>query len=158
MSICRLPERDTKQDTHEKLAGTQNRFEIVHRARVMHNGWRDLVVYPKFTKRLYNQILTLGRSATLEVHVTGFPEPEVRWYKDSLPVVQTATVKMHRPNNHVYVLTIKQIKNAQSCDQGHYTCRASNVAGSVATSAFVHVEKFNSGYRVPPISEYLDCM
>lgn len=55
----------------------------------------DPIEYPKITRRLYDTNVMQGRHTWLEVHVTGDPEPHVKWYKNSVPVKESESIKVH---------------------------------------------------------------
>lgn len=52
--------------------------------------------------------------------------------------------QIRRVNPTTYVLVIQ---NASAQEQGLYSVEATNLAGTSSTSAFVHVEKYNSIYK-----------
>lgn len=58
----------------------------VQRIRLSYHTWRDNLQCPTFMCRLYNQVASLGRETTLKVQVSGSPDPEVHWFKDSVPI------------------------------------------------------------------------
>lgn len=41
---------------------------------------------PFFVKELQPQPLTIGGTVTLECMVTGWPEPEIEWFKNDQPI------------------------------------------------------------------------
>lgn len=62
------------------------RSGVQHRIRLLHNEWLNDCNYPIFDKRLYNTSICYGQKGRFEVTVHGKPKPEVRWYKDKMPI------------------------------------------------------------------------
>lgn len=98
----------------------------------------DLAEYPRFIKRLDETYIMGRRNGRLEVRVTGIPEPEVKWYKDWQPITDSTRIKISQYDPDIFVLSIN---DAVSKDQGLYSCSVRNVAGSISTSAMVHIEE-----------------
>lgn len=64
------------------------------RLRLVYYCYRDVSEYPNFTKRLIDQRVTSGRTTSLAVVITGFPEPIVRWLKDGQPIKETENIEV----------------------------------------------------------------
>lgn len=99
-----------------------------------------------------NQTLPIKSVATLVCKTMGNPIPIVSWYKDGIPVVQSARVNI----SFAGTLTITDLNKDQ--DAGLYTCVASSRSGKSTWSAFLRVEmptnpniKF---YRAPEPSNF----
>ena len=50
--------------------------------------------YPRFLRRPTETFIMARRNGRLECRVIGVPEPEVRWYKDWLPITDSARIKV----------------------------------------------------------------
>ncbi|XP_032573914.1 titin isoform X8 [Drosophila sechellia] len=98
----------------------------------------DLVVKktifpPVFGRRLQAQVSKKGEKLTMEVEVTGLPEPTVTWLKDDKPL-KDAGISEHRllAQGNSYRLIIEK---AQTTDSGKYMVRATNAGGEAKSIA-----------------------
>ncbi|XP_037721818.1 uncharacterized protein LOC119554814 isoform X23 [Drosophila subpulchrella] len=98
----------------------------------------DLVVKktifpPVFGRRLQAQVSKKGEKLTMEVEVTGLPEPTVTWLKDDKPL-KDAGISEHRllAQGNSYRLIIEK---AQTSDSGKYMVRATNAGGEAKSIA-----------------------
>lgn len=134
----------------------------------------EIAEYPRFLKRPNETYIMANRNGRLEARVIGVPgndatfrfdirlhrlvgyhspsspkyfsfdlDPVIRWYKDWQPIFDTARIKISQYDPDIFVLSIN---DAISKDSGLYSCSASNVAGSVSTSAMVHIEESEDQY------------
>lgn len=87
---------------------------------------------PEFTKILSGQLkVLLGRDFTLECIVKGSPRPKIIWYKDQIPIRESADrLTMQAIGAGTCRLEIERV---QSCDSGRYSCEATNSQGRVST-------------------------
>lgn len=81
-----------------------------------------------------NQTLPLKSMAVLPCRAIGQPPPVVSWYRDGIPVIQSARVNMSASGT----LTLTDLHRDQ--DQGLYTCVASSRAGKSTWSAYLKLE------------------
>ena len=74
-----------------------------------------------------------GETVALECRVSGHPKPEVRWYRNNLPV---------RVSQSFNILTTGSlvINNIQHEDRGIYRCTATNSLGAVQAAARVLIQ------------------
>lgn len=57
---------------------------------------------PKFLKPFENQSVTVGQPLKLSAEVTGFPAPEIKWYKDGLLLRPSANIDfINNPNGQI---------------------------------------------------------
>ncbi|XP_028857389.1 inactive tyrosine-protein kinase transmembrane receptor ROR1 [Denticeps clupeoides] len=85
-----------------------------------------------------NNITTsLGQTAELHCHVSGFPPPSVRWLKNDAPVVQEPRRVSFRPTTYGSRL---RIRNLDTTDTGYFQCVASNSYGTVSTTGILFVK------------------
>ncbi|XP_076132215.1 inactive tyrosine-protein kinase transmembrane receptor ROR1 [Alosa pseudoharengus] len=85
-----------------------------------------------------NNITTsLGQTAELHCHVSGFPPPTVRWLKNDAPVVQEPRRVSYRPTTYGSRL---RIRNLDTTDTGYFQCVATNAAGTVSTTGILFVK------------------
>ena len=70
-----------------------------------------------------NSSVELGGTVTLACSATGDPLPELQWYKDSIPMVETNEIDPFKPE--------LVLKDALAQDEARYFCEARNVAGKV---------------------------
>ena len=75
--------------------------------------------------------------------MTGIPQPEVKWFKDWIPLREDGHVEIRHYEPDSYVLNIN---NAEPDDSGVYICKARNDAGAITTTALVHVEPNEESY------------
>lgn len=78
-------ERDVGQ--YEAVA-TNEHGEARQRVRL------EIAEYPRFLKRPGETFIMAQHNGRLEARVVGVPTPEVRWYKDWLPITDTARIKV----------------------------------------------------------------
>ncbi|KAL2089701.1 hypothetical protein ACEWY4_014389 [Coilia grayii] len=84
-----------------------------------------------------NNITTsLGQTAELHCHVSGFPPPLVRWLKNDAPVVQEPRRVSFKPTAYGSRL---RIRNLDTTDTGYFQCVASNSFGTVSTTGILFV-------------------
>lgn len=50
--------------------------------------------YPRFTKRPEETVILARKSGQLEAKLTGVPFPELKWYKDWLPIAPSSRIKV----------------------------------------------------------------
>ncbi|XP_015607040.1 titin isoform X3 [Cephus cinctus] len=94
-------------------------------------------VPPVFTVPLNNATIQEGERLTFECRVTGYPEPEVVWYKDGISILNNPDY-LTSYENGVCTLTIEE---TFAEDSAQFTCRAFNTAGSAETMATLTVKE-----------------
>ncbi|VDN04253.1 unnamed protein product [Thelazia callipaeda] len=77
-------------------------------------------------------------SAKMCLKVTGYPLPEITWYKDDLLLHEDERHTFYSDEDGFFALTIDPV---QVEDTGRYTCMATNEYGQASTSAFFRVLK-----------------
>ncbi|XP_010225500.1 PREDICTED: vascular endothelial growth factor receptor 1-like, partial [Tinamus guttatus] len=98
---------------------------------------------PNFSQLLSNITVMEGSPVTLEVEVTGFPEPALTWYKKGQKLTANGHLKLLQKETK-HTLFIQKVCDK---DAGLYVVRAKNSNGTVSSSAILHVQ----GNR-PPIT------
>ncbi|XP_034284513.1 coiled-coil domain-containing protein 141 isoform X4 [Pantherophis guttatus] len=91
---------------------------------------------PHFSKLLSNVTVMEGAPVTLEVEVTGFPEPTLTWYKKGQRVTGDEHIKLLHQDTQ-YTLFIEKVYDS---DAGLYVVRAKNSSGTVSSSAILRVK------------------
>ncbi|XP_077175687.1 coiled-coil domain-containing protein 141 isoform X2 [Paroedura picta] len=91
---------------------------------------------PNFSKLLSNVTVMEGSPVTLEVEVTGFPEPAVTWYQKGKKVTGDERLKLSHKDSE-YALFIQKVCDT---DAGLYVVRAHNSSGTVSSSAVLRVK------------------
>ncbi|VDN42821.1 unnamed protein product, partial [Dibothriocephalus latus] len=97
---------------------------------------------PRFVVELSNSTVVEGGSLTLEAQVEGFPEPQIRWFKDGKLLVtvgrlMTQTMETTIPNRLKCQLSIDE---CTAEDSGAYVCAATSASGTAITEAVVSVK------------------
>ncbi|KAJ6635982.1 Obscurin, partial [Pseudolycoriella hygida] len=108
--------------------------------------------YPCFQQRLKRTDIFAGRNAYLPVKVSGSPQPDVKWFKNSRPLIENERIELRHYGPHSHVL---HINDAEPKDAGLYTCQARNNVGIASTSAMVNVEKNDPLHMYKPAAQ--DC-
>nr|XP_033338378.1 obscurin isoform X2 [Megalopta genalis] len=93
---------------------------------------------PSFSKPLEDTKAVVGQPLKLEAQVVAFPNPQVQWFKDGLPLRHSKEIYfMNEPNGLIGL----RIDNARPEDAGTYSLTASNSLGETSGSAKVTVEE-----------------
>uniref|UniRef100_A0A0N5CB57 Muscle M-line assembly protein unc-89 n=1 Tax=Strongyloides papillosus TaxID=174720 RepID=A0A0N5CB57_STREA len=85
----------------------------------------------------FRSFLSQG-GAKLCLKVTGYPLPEITWYKDDVLIHETDRIKFYSDAEGHFALCFEGILES---DTGRYTCIAQNEFGSASTSAQFRVIK-----------------
>lgn len=91
---------------------------------------------PEFTKVPEDVKSVEGNTVTLEARISGKPEPEVLWLKDSTPLKQNARYKMGEDNGTCRLTLL----NCTADDSGEYTVEARNEAGLATCSCTLSLQ------------------
>ncbi|CAF0916357.1 unnamed protein product [Adineta ricciae] len=83
---------------------------------------------PKVEGKPADITVNVEQPAVLECTFSGFPKPEVTWYKDNVPVTSDQRVTIHEDKPNVHSL---KIARSQMDDKATYTCKAKNRFGEV---------------------------
>ncbi|XP_025192239.1 obscurin isoform X4 [Melanaphis sacchari] len=103
----------------------------------------QIAEYPKFLKRPEEIYVILRKNCKLEAKVIGVPYPEIKWFKDWKPLVDSTRIQIEQVEPDVCILRIEDIIMK---DEGLYSISARNLAGSISTSVAIHVEDRESDY------------
>nr|XP_049692295.1 obscurin isoform X6 [Helicoverpa armigera] len=104
----------------------------------------EVAEYPAFIKRPEEVVVLERKTARLEARVTGVPYPDIKWYKDWQPLAPSSRTKIQfiEPDTCILVIHDAILK-----DEGLYSISARNVAGSISSSAMLHVEESEHDYN-----------
>nr|XP_029726473.1 obscurin isoform X3 [Aedes albopictus] len=92
--------------------------------------------YPVFIRPLQDHKVAVGETLHVEAKIAGFPMPEVRWFKDGLPVHQTKAINfINEPDGIVGFI----IDRATPEDAGIYTCEVVNEVGKATSASIAEV-------------------
>ncbi|XP_035186769.1 coiled-coil domain-containing protein 141 [Oxyura jamaicensis] len=91
---------------------------------------------PNFSQLLSNVTVMEGSPVTLEVEVTGFPEPTLTWYKKGQKLTADEHLKLLQKETK-HTLLIQKVCDK---DAGLYVVRAKNSSGTISSSAILHVK------------------
>ncbi|XP_076425859.1 coiled-coil domain-containing protein 141 isoform X3 [Peromyscus maniculatus bairdii] len=99
---------------------------------------------PHFSRLLSNVTVMEGSPVTLEVEVTGFPEPTLTWFKKGQKLCTDGHLQvLHKDTKHSVF-----IPKVCEADAGLYVAQAQNSSGTLSSSAILHV----TGNHEPPIT------
>ena len=87
--------------------------------------------HPRFTVRPEQTTVMQRDQARFEARVTGVPTPEIRWYKDWLPLAPSDRIRIHWKEPDTCVLLVN---GCVPRDNGLYSVSATNVAGTTSAS------------------------
>uniref|UniRef100_A0A8B9BIB3 Coiled-coil domain containing 141 n=1 Tax=Anser brachyrhynchus TaxID=132585 RepID=A0A8B9BIB3_9AVES len=91
---------------------------------------------PNFSQLLSNVTVMEGSPVTLEVEVTGFPEPTLTWYKKGQKLTADEHLTLLQKETK-HTLLIQKVCDK---DAGLYVVRAKNSSGTISSSAILHVK------------------
>ncbi|CAB3240106.1 unnamed protein product [Arctia plantaginis] len=103
----------------------------------------EVAEYPTFIRRPEETVVLQRKTARIEARVTGVPYPDIKWYKDWQPLAPSSRTKIQFIEPDICILIIN---DAILKDEGLYSISARNVAGSVSSSAMLHVEELEHEY------------
>ncbi|MBN3308414.1 CC141 protein, partial [Amia calva] len=104
---------------------------------------------PNFSKLLSNSTVKEGSPVTLEVEVSGFPEPTLTWYRNGQKLTNDEHIELSQKEGK-HSLFIQKVTDI---DAGLYVVRAKNSSGTLSSSAILQVEgnwQLNCTHTVRP--------
>ncbi|XP_048050442.1 coiled-coil domain-containing protein 141 isoform X2 [Megalobrama amblycephala] len=91
---------------------------------------------PNFSKPLSNATVMEGSPVTLEVEVTGFPEPTLTWFKNGHKLANDEHIELsHKEGKHALFIHSSAVR-----DSGQYVVTVSNSAGTISSSSMLQVK------------------
>ncbi|XP_077101423.1 myosin light chain kinase, smooth muscle-like isoform X1 [Siphateles boraxobius] len=93
---------------------------------------KQLQSQPCFHQALCDLTETRGATVNLACTIHGYPDPEVIWLFDEVPLEKSGRVQMNYEKNGICTLTLDHV---QPGDSGIYKCCASNSLGQALCSA-----------------------
>ncbi|XP_024880177.1 obscurin isoform X5 [Temnothorax curvispinosus] len=93
---------------------------------------------PSFTKPLEDTKAVVGQPLKLEAQVLAFPNPQVQWFKDGIPLRHTKEINFVNEPNGLIGLKIDYVRPE---DAGTYSLTVSNALGEITGTAKVEVEE-----------------
>ncbi|NXM71581.1 TITIN protein, partial [Serilophus lunatus] len=97
----------------------------------------DLIIPPKFTKKLKKMDSIKGSFVHLECIVSGSHPISIQWYKDGQEITASEKHKYSFHDNTAFL----EINKLEGTDSGSYTCEATNKAGQNQCSGFLTVKE-----------------
>ncbi|XP_043931242.1 coiled-coil domain-containing protein 141 isoform X2 [Protopterus annectens] len=91
---------------------------------------------PSFSKLLSNATVLEGSPVTLEVEISGFPEPTLTWYKNGEKLTSNTHLQLSKKERKHTVF----IHEVCDKDAGQYVVWAQNSSGSLSSSAVLQVQ------------------
>ncbi|CAL8090942.1 unnamed protein product [Calicophoron daubneyi] len=98
---------------------------------------RKAVETPEFLSKIRPATAPIGGTAVFEARIDGQPTPEVKWFRDGIPLTPSARVKINPPGPEG-VATI-ELSDLDDRDGGDITCQISNPLGKNTCSARLEV-------------------
>ncbi|XP_076638516.1 obscurin isoform X8 [Colletes latitarsis] len=93
---------------------------------------------PSFSKPLEDMKVIVGQPLKLEAQVVAFPNPQVQWFKDGIPLRQAKEIFfVNEPNGLIGL----RIDSARPEDAGTYSMTVSNSLGDITGTAKIEVEE-----------------
>lgn len=82
-----------------------------------------------------------GRAVRFSLQVSGLPQPQVCWYRDSQALIASDTCKFFHDEEEHTLMLLKVLAE----DAGTYSCEATNEYGEATSSAPLTVEGTSAG-------------
>ncbi|KYN01946.1 Muscle M-line assembly protein unc-89 [Cyphomyrmex costatus] len=93
---------------------------------------------PLFTKPLEDVKAVVGQPLKLEAQILAFPNPQVQWFKDGIPLRHTKEMYFTNEPNGLIGLKMDYVRPE---DAGTYSVTVSNALGEITGTAKVEVEE-----------------
>ena len=87
---------------------------------------------PVFLKKIGDCDIFDGMTAKFTACATGYPEPDVEWFKNDQKLFPSDRINLDKESNGLLRLTMKNVSEA---DVGRYTCRIYNPYGDDSCTA-----------------------
>ncbi|XP_062830747.1 vascular endothelial growth factor receptor 1 isoform X1 [Anolis carolinensis] len=107
---------------------------------------------PYLLRNLTDQVINTSHSVSLECHVYGVPEPQISWYKNNKQILQEPGIILGPGNQSLL------IERVQEDDAGQYQCVASNLKGTVESSAYVTIQGISESSNLELITLTCTCV
>ncbi|XP_025104057.1 titin homolog isoform X1 [Pomacea canaliculata] len=112
-------------------------------------------IQPEFTLPLVDQVRQVGEDVELSVTVTGYPEPEIRWYKGDRQISPSSHYVIEQDKNVCHLTIHKGTPE----DAGEWRCLAVNPFGQAWSSCDLKIlEAIPEGHRAPRFPHELEDM
>ncbi|XP_046810938.1 obscurin isoform X2 [Lucilia cuprina] len=108
---------------------------------------------PVFLKKIGDCDIYAGMAAKFTAMATGYPKPEVEWFKNGQKLFPTDKIHMETEANGLMRLCIK---DADENDVGRYSCRIYNPHGDDQCEAELMFDTFDSPSQAPLGDQYSD--
>lgn len=109
----------------------------------------DELLAPQFVESIKPKTVLSNEVVILEAIIESYPESSFQWFFNSTPIQSNDIVRIHSEHNRSVLI----IETFTYENDGIYTCRAENVAGSVTSSATVKLVESES--QLEEVHEYL---
>lgn len=96
---------------------------------------------PEILEPLKNIMIKEGETITMTTQVTGNPTPKVQWFKDGNELVENV-----KQEKDVHSLTVVNVTDS---DNGDYTLKATNTAGTAFSGCLLTVESMGAKFESP---------
>ncbi|KAJ1136548.1 hypothetical protein NDU88_002963 [Pleurodeles waltl] len=96
---------------------------------------------PSFSKPLKDQAEVEGSSACLQCHIEGYPDPEVIWFQNGIPIQECGRYRMEYDETGSCSLIISDVTQE---DSGRYSCKAFNDKGEAEICAKLTVSALHA--------------
>uniref|UniRef100_A0A1A9ZZH6 Obscurin n=1 Tax=Glossina pallidipes TaxID=7398 RepID=A0A1A9ZZH6_GLOPL len=108
---------------------------------------------PVFLKKIGDCDIYAGMAAKFTAMATGYPKPEVEWFKNGQKLFNTDKIHIETEPNGLMRLSIKDVDHT---DVGRYVCRVFNPHGDDQCEAELLFDTFDSHAQVPLSEQYRD--
>ncbi|KAK2158172.1 hypothetical protein LSH36_175g03003 [Paralvinella palmiformis] len=93
-------------------------------------------VAAEIVRKPSNTLAPLGTDARFEIELCGEPEPEVKWFRDGIPLRSGNKYRINRDGNVAQLI----VKDVHEGDGGEITCEVSNAKGHDTATCKLNVQ------------------
>ncbi|XP_038634864.1 myosin light chain kinase, smooth muscle-like isoform X2 [Scyliorhinus canicula] len=138
LAVKRLALPLSKQDNAESAPMSQDKnvLSLTEQEEVLSSLDEQIQRKPFFSKALEDVEEVESSASCLQCHIEGYPDPEVIWYKNEDPLIESSHIQINYQEDGSCSLIIT---NLTQKDSGHYVCKAMNALGEQTCSAALTV-------------------